>query len=197
MVRRRRSRRPPFALLALAGAVAIAACGTEAERGGEAATESAAPPAKAPNDLPEPLAANRAQANEIIDGSTKALEAKLEELRGFPVVVNQWGSWCPPCRAEFPFFAESAEAHAKEVAFVGVDIQDSGEAAEDFLEEFPTPYPHVFDQDSDAVFSIGWTGVSPTTWFVDERGEIVYQRPGAYPDRETLEADIERHLLRG
>jgi thiol-disulfide isomerase/thioredoxin len=146
---------------------------------------------------PKSLRANRAQAGQLIDGGTEALEAKLAALRGNPVVVNQWGSWCPPCRAEFPFFGESAEAHADEVAFVGVDIQDEREAAEEFLEEFPVPYPHIFDPSADAVFSIGWTQVSPTTWFIDERGEIVHQRPGAYASREQLEEDLSGFLLSG
>jgi len=113
------------------------------------------------------------------------------------VVVNQWGSWCPPCRAEFPFFGESAESHLDEVAFVGVDIQDDRDAAEELLAELPVPYPSIYDQDAEAVFSLGWTQVSPTTWFIDERGEIVHQRPGAYPDRAALEADIQNFLLSG
>jgi thiol-disulfide isomerase/thioredoxin len=146
---------------------------------------------------PKSLQANRAQAGQLIDGATEALEAKLAELRGVPVVVNQWGSWCPPCRAEFPFFAESAEAHADEVAFVGVDIQDDRGAAEEFLGEFPTPYPHIYDRDAEAVASLGWGQVSPTTWFIDERGEIVHQRPGAYANREQLEEDLGEFLLSG
>lgn len=183
-------------LAAVAAAVGLAACGGGRDSGG---TTAAGEPARAvpTKDLPKPLAENRAQANQIIDGSTEALSAKLAALRGHPVVVNQWGSWCPPCRAEFPFFAESAEAHIDEIAFLGVDIQDDRGAAEDFLDEFPTPYPHIFDQDAEAVASLGWTQVSPTTWFIDERGEIVHQRPGAYPDRATLEADIQSFLLSG
>jgi cytochrome c biogenesis protein CcmG, thiol:disulfide interchange protein DsbE len=178
----------------VAFALTIAACGGDGGSEAERRTGASAPSSE---NLPKALAENRAEANQIIDGSTEALEAKLAELRGHPVVINQWGSWCPPCRAEFPFFAESAEAHADEVAFVGVDIQDDRGAAEDFLEEFPVPYPSIFDQDAEAVQSIGWSGVSPTTWFVDERGEIVHQRPGQYPDRAALEADIERFLLAG
>ena len=147
--------------------------------------------------LPKPLAQNAEQAGELQDGGREALAAKLADLDGYPVVVNQWGSWCPPCRAEFPFFAESAEQHLDEVAFIGVDIQDDRDAAEDFLAEFPTPYPHVFDQDTEGVTSLEWQGVSPTTWLIDEQGEIVHQRPGAYASREELDADIDRFLLRG
>jgi len=143
------------------------------------------------------LAANRAQANQLIDGGEEALDAKLAELRGHPVVVNQWGSWCPPCRAEFPFFAESAAAHEGEIAFVGVDIQDDRDAAEDFLGELPVPYPSIYDPDAEAVFSLGWGQSSPTTWYIDEGGEIVHQRPGAYADRAQLEADVESFLLSG
>jgi thiol-disulfide isomerase/thioredoxin len=176
-------------------ALTIAACGggdDASPRGGEPA-----PGAGSEKRLPNALAENRAQANQIIDGSTEALDAKLAQLRGHPVVVNQWGSWCPPCRAEFPFFAESAEEHADEVAFIGVDVQDDRVAAEDFLEQFPVPYPSIFDQGADAVRTIDWSGVSPTTWFLDERGKIVHQRPGQYPDRAALEADIRTFLLGG
>ncbi len=147
--------------------------------------------------LPKALAENVSQANELIDGSADALEAKLGDLRGHPVVVNQWGSWCPPCRAEFPFFGDSAENHLDEVAFVGVDIQDDRDAAEAFLAELPVPYPSIFDPDTDAVASLEWAGFSPTTWFIDERGETVFVRNGAYPDQGTLEADIHNYLLKG
>lgn len=176
--------------LALA-AIAIAACGGDG--GGDGARSS--PPPIPTEGVPDALAANLDEANQIIDGAAAALGAKLAELRGHPIVVNQWGSWCPPCRAEFPFFAESAADHAAEVAFLGIDIQDRQSAAEDFLAEFPTPYPHIFDQDAEGVRTLDWGGVSPTTWFIDERGEVVHQRPGAYPDRDALEADIEEHLL--
>jgi thiol-disulfide isomerase/thioredoxin len=191
-------RRLPFGLLALAAAIAIAACGSDDGGSDEAAQPVEPVVTEAPaKGAPKALAQNRAEASQIIDGSTEALEAKLAELHGHPVVVNQWGSWCPPCRAEFPFFAETAEAHAADVAFVGVDIQDDRGAAEEFLEEFPVPYPSIYDRDADAVFALNWSGVSPTTWFVDEQGEVVHQRPGAYQDREALEADIESFLLRG
>jgi thiol-disulfide isomerase/thioredoxin len=194
----RRFPHPGLGLLALAlSPLVLAACG------GNGSPPASEPRASDPaalakgRDLPRPLAANLEQANELIDGGEEALEAKLAELEGHPVVVNQWGSWCAPCREEFPFFAESAEAHLDEVAFLGVDIQDDRAAAEEFLAELPVPYPSVFDQDTAAVASLGWPGTSPTTWLIDERGEIVFQRPGAYANREQLEADIDRYLLRG
>jgi cytochrome c biogenesis protein CcmG, thiol:disulfide interchange protein DsbE len=189
-------RRSLLVAAVIAAMTAIAGCGESDDGTEEPATADAGPPA-APKDLPKPLAENRAQANQIIDGATEALEAKLADLRGHPVVVNQWGSWCPPCRAEFPFFAELAEEHAEDVAFLGVDIQDDLDAAEEFLEEFPVPYPSIYDHDAEAVESLDWAGFSPTTWFIDERGEIVFVRNGAYPDQGTLNADIHNYLLSG
>jgi len=192
----RRALKFPLALVALLlPALVLAACGGDEQ--GSVATSSPHDPAKLARgrDLPRPLAQNLEQANELIDGGRAALEEKLADLEGHPVVVNQWGSWCPPCRAEFPFFADSAEAHLDEVAFLGVDIQDDRRAAEQFLAELPVPYPSVFDPDTEGVASLGWPGSSPTTWFIDEDGEIVFQRPGAYATREQLEADIDRYLL--
>jgi cytochrome c biogenesis protein CcmG, thiol:disulfide interchange protein DsbE len=195
-MRARRHKRSLLAAGVIAAAVAMAACGDSDDAMEEPAAADAAP-AAAPRDLPKPLAENRAQANEIIDGATEALKAKLADLRGHPVVVNQWGSWCPPCRAEFPFFADLASEHAEDVAFLGVDIQDDRAAAEGFLEEFPVPYPSIYDPDAEAVESLDWAGFSPTTWFIDKRGEIVFVRNGAYPDQGTLNADVHNYLLSG
>lgn len=124
-------------LLPLA-AVAIAGCGDEA---GDAADESAETPATAVSTkgLPKPLAENRKQANQIIDGSTEALDAKLAELQGHPVVVNQWGSWCPPCRAEFPFFSEVAEEHAADVAFAALTFRTTGTPPRSSCRSSPFP----------------------------------------------------------
>jgi thiol-disulfide isomerase/thioredoxin len=191
-------RRLLLAVLPLAAAVTLAACGGD-DGGGEEGVGTAEPGVTEASTKAQrkALAENRAQAGQLIDGATEALEAKLAALRGNPVVVNQWGSWCPPCRAEFPFFGESAEAHADEVAFVGVDIQDERDDAEEFLEEFPVPYPSIYDRDAEAVASLDWAQVSPTTWFIDESGEIVHQRPGAYANREQLEEDLSAFLLSG
>ncbi len=90
-----------------------------------------------------------------------------------PVVVNQWASWCEPCRAEFPFFQASAEAHAADIAFVGIDMQDEPSAAEAFLAELPVPYPSISDPDAAQIRSLGGGVVSPTTVFIDEQGEVV------------------------
>ena len=57
----------------------------------------------------------------------------LTELRGRPVVINFWASWCLPCRDEAPELAAAARKHAGEVAFVGIDVQDFTSDARRFL----------------------------------------------------------------
>ena len=185
-----------IAAIAALAVIASAGCGsTQEEESGNGAPETAAPAAS--GKLPRPLAENREQANEIIEGAEEALDEKLAELRGYPVVVNQWGSWCPPCEAEFPWFAESAEAHAGEVAFLGIDMSDDLDAAQQFLEDHPVSYPHIFDPDAAAITSLGGGQVSPTTVFLDEKGEVLHVRPGQYAGPEELEADIDRYALVG
>lgn len=110
---------------------------------------SAAEPVAAP---PEQLEANLREGNVLID---TPLEAKLAALRGVPVVVNQWASWCPPCRAEFPYFEELAEEYKDRVAFLGLNARDGRVPAEAFLAEHAVNYPSVYDESGDQARTIG------------------------------------------
>lgn len=99
------------------------------------------PPPVAPADppprdrgvqLPPELRALERQAGQLLDGGPEAFEARVAALRGHPVVVNQWASWCGPCRYEFPFFQRLASRYSGRVAFLGVNSQDARGDAEDF-----------------------------------------------------------------
>ncbi len=141
---------------------------------------------------PKRLQANLKQGNQLIDASIKS---RVAQLRGLPVVVNQWASWCPNCRSEFPFFQRlSGELRAR-VAFLGLDSQDDRGAAEDFLEQFPVNYPSIFDPSASEVSSIGGGQSWPTTVYLDPRGEVTHVRPGGYASVEQLRADIQRYAL--
>jgi cytochrome c biogenesis protein CcmG/thiol:disulfide interchange protein DsbE len=184
-----------LALIVTIVAVALVACGEEIETAPGPSPPAANAPADERIDDPK-LRDLREQANHLLDGGREAFEAQLAALRGTPVVVNQWASWCPPCRAEFPFFQRLAEKYAGRVAFLGVDMQDDRGAALQFMRELPTPYPHYFDEDASIARLFGGGRVAPTTGFYDSRGELVFTHLGAYADEAQLDAEIRRYLLR-
>src|SRR4051812_40437556 len=70
---------------------------------------------------PPALASIHRQANQLLGGGTSAFDARIEQLRGHPVVVNKWASWCAPCRAEFPIFQRVGLRYGKRVGFLGVN----------------------------------------------------------------------------
>lgn len=146
---------------------------------------------------PRPLAAVHEQANELLPGGVDAFEGRLAALRGYPVVVNVWASWCGPCRLEFPYFQQLAAELGRRVAFLGVDVQDTDEAASRFLEEKPVPYPSYTDPEGRIAESMGAGLGLPDTAFYDRRGEQVHLKRGPYADAPELRADIERYALRG
>ena len=184
---------------AVAAALTLAACGAgqapnDAPRGSTSTPAAAAPDIDLSGGHDQALAANAAQADQLVGEGAADLKTRLAALRGHPVVVNQWGSWCPPCRAEFPFFAQAASKFEDRVAFVGLDAADERSAAEQFLREVPPGFPSIFDPDSQATRSLGGGRISPTTFFLDSEGKQVDIRLGAYANAGELEQDI-RQLL--
>lgn len=112
------------------------------------------------------------------------------ELRGHPVVVNFWASWCGPCKDEAPLLAASARAHRGRVIFLGVDVQDFTSDAKRFLKRFDTPYVSVRDGNGSTYEGYGLTGV-PETYWIDGRGRIVAHYAGQI-SRTQLEEGIRR-----
>jgi thiol-disulfide isomerase/thioredoxin len=144
---------------------------------------------------PAPLAALHRQANQLLGGGADAYEARIAALHGYPVVVNVWASWCGPCRFEFPTLQQLSAAYGKRVAFLGVDSQDSDDAAKTFLGEDPVPYPSYSDPDQDIKRAIGATLGLPDTAFYDRGGNLVYLKQGPYTDHAELRADVRRYAL--
>lgn len=186
-----------WAPMVLLAALLAAGCGADE---GEDASNDPGTASKAPDyapaleSAPPALAKLYENGSERIEGGEEAYDATLEGLRGYPVVVNQWGSWCGPCRVEFPFFQAQAAERLDEVAFLGVDTQDSPEAYATFIEDNPVPYPSVADDEGALAEWIGKPLVGlPNTLFYDAEGELVYTRFGPYESEEDLAADIDRY----
>lgn len=162
------------------------------------AARRAAPSAAADPRLagsPAALAGLHRQSNELLPGGPAAFEKRLRELRGYPVVVNKWATWCGPCRSEFPVFQKVAVELGKEVAFVGVNATDNAPAAREFLAKFPVSYPSYSDPEHEVAKVFRGNGAFPTTAFYDARGrfKIALQKP--YRDAGELRADIEKYAL--
>jgi thiol-disulfide isomerase/thioredoxin len=151
--------------------------------------------AKALAGSPAPLAALHSQADELLPGGVDAYEHRIAALAGYPVVVNVWASWCGPCRFEFPTLQKLSAAYGKRVAFLGVDNQDSDDAAKTFLAEAPVSYPSYTDPDSEIAGSIGADVGLPDTAFYDPHGKLLYVKQGPYTDHAELRADIEHYAL--
>ena len=187
-MRAERRRRTAAATASALVAAVIAGCGSDP-----------APPVKPPTPAPAkagPLRELQRQDSQLLDGGVDAFKARLGELRGYPVVVNQWASWCPPCRREFPYFQRLAARYGTRIAFVGVDSSDNRGDARNFLKKYPTPYPHYFDPDNKVARTFRGGAAWPTTAFYTAGGELSYSHPGGYRSESDLLTDIRRYATR-
>lgn len=178
-----------FAVLASVAVVA-AGCGAQQSSG------SGPSPAQARAQLagsPAVLAALHDQAAQLLDGGLKAYRARLAALRGRPVVVNAWASWCPPCRSETPLFSRAAVRFGRRVAFLGVDVADPGGGARTFLRSHYVPYPSYEDPDYAISNAVGAHVGLPTTVFYGRDGKVAYVHQGQYASEQALAADVKRY----
>jgi thiol-disulfide isomerase/thioredoxin len=170
--------------------VGVSGCGATAH--------NAAPPVGAVRAAfkgsPPPLASLHSQANRLLPGGPAAFKARLASLRGHPVVVNMWASWCGPCQSEFPAYQRVAVAFGRQVAFMGIDGRDSGGSARAFLRRFPVTYPSYADPQGRIASSISAYPGFPQTFYFNGRGTMVYDKAGPYLSPSELTHDIRFYL---
>ncbi len=141
-----------------------------------------------PRDIPSTLTGKVAPdfALTLFDGRS----VRLSDFRGKVVFLNFWASWCPPCRAEARLLEQSWQRYKDHgVVFLGVDIQDTEEAARGFLREFGITYMNGRDPKNRLAIEYGVYGI-PETFFIDKDGRITYKHIGAL-GWQTIVAKIE------
>jgi cytochrome c biogenesis protein CcmG, thiol:disulfide interchange protein DsbE len=135
--------------------------------------------------------ARAAPASRLVTGED--LDARLRALRGHPVVLNAWASWCPPCREELPLLAAAAARYGRRATFLGADVEDDAGSARRLLAEIPLGYPS-YGTSFDSLGPLDPATGAPFTLFIDREGEVVGRHIGAYRSQDELDAEISRFL---
>jgi cytochrome c biogenesis protein CcmG/thiol:disulfide interchange protein DsbE len=157
------------ASLAVAVAVVLLALSTSGPRSGAAAPRQAAPA------LPRQVLAGR--------------RVDLAALRGRPVVVNFWASWCAPCRREAPQLQRFSVDQRGTAQLVGVDWGDGASGARAFVRRYRWTFPVLRDSTNDVGNRFGLTGL-PTTYVLDARGRVAQTLRGPQTEASLTRAVV-------
>jgi len=142
--------------------------------------------------LAAPIAASKRVAAPALDEPTLAGgRVDLARMRGRPVVINFFASWCAPCKAEGRAFADAASAYRGRVQFVGVAIDDSRSGALSYTHRYGWNWPIVFDPHDHLVEPFGLLG-KPTTFVLDSSGKVAWklQREISQDELKTALDDV-------
>ncbi len=158
--------------------LALSACGFGGNAGGNITTEPSQSQSQAAPDFT------------VYDKNGNAV--KLSDMKGKPVVLNFWASWCGPCKREMPEFDKTASEFEGRVEFMMVNLTDGITETEDealgFVASEGYTFPVYLDKDSDAARKYGISSI-PTTYFIDAEGNIIANAVGMI-DGSTLKQGI-------
>ena len=112
----------------------------------------------------------------------------LASLKGRPIVLNFWATWCIPCVEENAALESAAARAGNDAQFLGVVYEDEVPQVQRFLEQHGKAYPSLLDDDGKAAIAYGVYGV-PETYFIDAQGTIVAKFVGPL-DPPTLDAHL-------
>lgn len=146
-------------------------------------------------------AADRLAKGELVHAPAFSLERldrpgtlTLGDLRGKPLVVNFWASWCGPCKDEAPFLQQTYERYrGRGLVVLGIDVKDFREDARRFMRRYGVTYPVVYDGRGSTIGRWGLQGY-PETFFVDRTGKLVGERIAGGVDIEQNREAFERGI---
>lgn len=121
-----------------------------------------------PRELPDAMTGKPVPNFELRDLNGNPVQ--FDALKGTPIVLNFWSTWCVPCKQEHPVLLEAARLYP-EVQFFGVIYQDKPEPIRRYLARNGSAYPHLIDPGSRTAIDLGVAGV-PETYFIDRNGII-------------------------
>ncbi|MFF8913898.1 TlpA family protein disulfide reductase [Streptomyces sp. NPDC015032] len=173
-------------VIATLGSLSLSACGSGKSGGGGqtnyvSSTDGISTVAKGERKPVGPIR------GETIQG--KHLD--VADFQGKVVVINAWGSWCPPCRAEAPYFNKVAkEMKTKDVEFVGINARDGNKSlSKTFEDDFDMAYPSLYDPTGKLLlsgFPKGTVSLQsiPSTVILDKNGKIAARALGSIDDNK-------------
>lgn len=112
---------------------------------------------------------------------------------GRPMVLNLWGSWCPPCGKELPSFVRLATAAGDRLSVVGVNTSDDASRAVAAADELDVRFANVFDRGEEVRKALGVNAL-PATAFVSAKGEVVHVYRGTPLTDASLAALVRQYL---
>lgn len=124
-----------------------------------------------------------------LDGSTLT----LSDLKGKPVILNFWATWCGPCKIEMPLFIHAYDSHKDRLAMIGVNVQEQAGPVQAFVGQYGITFPVVLDADGQ-VSTIYQVRALPTTVFIAADGTVSAMHRGAILSRPDLQPYLDRIL---
>lgn len=124
--------------------------------------------------------------------SLNGTSVKLSDMRGKPVLVNFWATWCGPCRSEMPYLQQINDTWtAKGLVMLEVDLGENSAIVHNFMTSLNLTLPVLLDS-AQTVANTYSVSAIPTTYFIDKNGIIRGKNVGAFPSKAAIESELSK-----
>jgi cytochrome c biogenesis protein CcmG/thiol:disulfide interchange protein DsbE len=130
---------------------------------------------------------------QTLNGSAKSI--RLSDLKGQPVVINFWASWCGPCNDEAPLLSQSwPTLKSQGVVMIGIDASYSTQEAQNFIKQYGVAYPNVEDTTNRTTAIAYGVTAFPETFFINRQGVIVAHYNAPFTSAQTFKSEVAKIL---